>query len=110
MSRSGRICLKGISTSYGTQPTSCIHHPDPAFAIGNNYSQPVTVYFEGQKVGRLKPGEHEVFFPNEVLTDTDLLLELKSDSGIGLYHRLFTWDELLESIEDGKIYWIGDGK
>lgn len=73
----------------------------------------MTVYFEGQKMGRINSGESKIFYPNEVLTTTnsDLLVELKSDSGIVLYSRLYTWDELrivLESVT-GKPYWIGDG-
>lgn len=93
---------------------SCTCHPDPAFNIGNNLTQPVTVYFEGQKAGKVNPGESKIFYPNEFFTatNTDLLVELKSDSGVVLYSRLFTWDELrivLESVL-GKPYWIGDGK
>jgi hypothetical protein len=93
---------------------SCICHPDPAFNIGNNFVQPVTVYFEGQKVGKVNPGESKIFYPNEFFTATniDLLVELRSDSGVVLYSRLFTWDDLrivLESVK-GEPYWIGDRK
>ena len=89
-------------------------HPDPIFNIGNNFDQPVTVYFEGKKMGKINPGESRIFYPNEVLTkdNSDLLLELKSNSGIVLYSKLYSWDELrivLESVT-GKPYWIGDGK
>jgi hypothetical protein len=89
------------------------HHPDPMFNIGNNFDEPVTVYFEGQKMGKINPGNSKVFYPNEVLstTNSDLLVELKSKSGEVLFSKLYTWDELtavLESVH-GEPYWIGDG-
>lgn len=89
-------------------------HPGPIFNIGNNFDEPVTVYFEGQKMGKINPGKSKIFYPNEVLstTNTDLLVELKSNSGVLLFSRLYTWDELrivLESVT-GKPYWIGNGK
>jgi hypothetical protein len=92
---------------------SCIH-PGPIFNIGNNFDQPVTVYFEGQKMSKINPGKSRIFYPNEVLTkdNSDLLVELKSNSGVVLYSRNFTWDELSNVLESvtGKPYWIGDGK
>jgi hypothetical protein len=89
-------------------------HQDPIFNIGNDFGQPVTVYFEGQKVGRINSGESRIFYPNEALTKTnrDLLVELKSNSGEMLYSRLYTWDELdavLASVR-GRPYWIGYAK
>ncbi len=86
-------------------------HPDPMFNIGNSYDETVTVYFEGQKMGKINSGESKIFYPNEVLdTDnTDLLVELKSDSGEVLFSKLYTWEELsivLESVK-GDPYWIG---
>ena len=88
-------------------------HMDPMFNIGNNFDEPVTVYFEGQKMGKINPGKSKIFWPNDVLstTNTDLLVELIYNSGTVLYSRLFTWDELtvvLESVH-GEPYWIGDG-
>ena len=86
-------------------------HPDPIFNIGNRFDQPVTVYFEGKKMGKIDPGKSKIFYPGEVLTssNTDLLLELKSKSGTVLYSRNLTYDELrtvLESVT-GRPYWIG---
>jgi hypothetical protein len=92
---------------------SCMHQ-GPIFNIGNNFDQPVTVYFQGQKMGKINPGQSKIFYPNEILTKDDpyLLVELKSNSGVVLYSRNFTWDELsavLQSVT-GKPYWIGEGK
>jgi hypothetical protein len=92
---------------------SCMHQ-GPIFNIGNNFDQPVTVYFEGQKMGKINPGKNRIFYPNEVLTkdNSDLLVELKSNSGVVLYSRNFTWDELSNVLEGvtGEPYWIGDVK
>jgi|LSQX01.2.fsa_nt_gb hypothetical protein len=87
-------------------------HPDPIFNIGNGYDETVTVYFEGQKMGKINSADSKIFYPNEVLdTDnTDLLVELKSDTGEILFSKLYTWDELttvLESVK-GEPYWIGN--
>ena len=92
---------------------SCIHQ-GPIFNIGNNFDQPVTVYFEGEKMGKINPGQSKIFYPNEVLTkdNSDLLVELKSDLGAVLYSRHFTWDELEEVLRSvtGEPYWIGPPK
>lgn len=92
---------------------SCFH-PDPMFNIGNYFDEPVTVYFEGQEMGKINPGKSKIFYPNEVLstTNSDLLVELKSNSGEVLFSRLYTWDELTAMLESvhGEPYWIGDGK
>ena len=98
---------------FGLLSCTCTNQ-DPMFNIGNNFDEPVTVYFEGQKMGRINSGESKIFYPNEVLSTTnmDLLVELKPNSGAVLYSRLFTWDELsivLESVH-GEPYWIGDGE
>jgi hypothetical protein len=90
---------------------SCMHQ-GPIFNIGNSFNQPVTVYFEGHKMGKINSGQSKIFYPSEVVTkgNTDLLVELKSNSGVVLYSRNFTWDELwalLQSVT-GKPYWIGD--
>lgn len=90
--------------------TGC--HKDVIFNIGNRFDEPVTVYFEGRKTGRIKPLQSKIFYMTEVWRrkDPDLLLELKGDSGRVLYSRNFTWDELksvLESVE-GNPYWIGN--
>jgi hypothetical protein len=87
-------------------------HPDPIFNIGNNFDKPVTVYFEGQKMGKINAGQSKIFYPNEVLntTNSDLLVELKSNSGEILFTRLYTWDGLtavLKSVH-GTPYWIGE--
>jgi hypothetical protein len=75
--------------------------------------QPVTIYFDGVKVGKIQPNATRTFYPNEVLTTTssDLLLEAKSDSGMLLYSREFTWSQLTEVIESlhGMSYKIGSG-
>jgi len=87
-------------------------HPDPIFNIGNGFNQPVVVYFEGQNIGYIDPGESKIFYPNEVLTttNTDLLVELRSESGLILYSRSFSWDELTDVLEsiNGEPYWIGN--
>jgi hypothetical protein len=91
---------------------SCMHQ-GPIFNIGNNFDQPVTVYFEGQKMGKINPGKSKIFYPNEVTKDDPhLLVELKSNSGVVLYSRNFTWDELMKVLSSvtGKPYWIGDEK
>lgn len=85
-------------------------HPAPVYTIGNNFDQPVEVYIEGHKMGRVNPGDSKKFYPYEVIsTDADVLLELKSNSGTVLYSRLFTtYDEALENLAFGKTYWIGE--
>jgi hypothetical protein len=88
------------------------HHPDPMFNIGNGFDESVTVYFEGKKMGKIEPRESKIFYPGEILTtdNSDLLLELKSNSGVALFSKLYTSDALdvvLESVK-GKPYWIGD--
>jgi hypothetical protein len=88
-------------------------HPDPVFNIGNNFSQTVTVYFNGQKMGNINTERSKKFYPNEVLTESnsELLVEFKSASGTVLYSKLYTWDELTEVLESvhGNPYWIGPG-
>lgn len=90
----------------------CVH-PGPYFPIENQFDQPVTIYFDGVKVGKIQPNATRNFYPNEVLTTTnsDLLLEAKSDSGKLLYSREFTWSQLTEVIESlhGMSYKIGSG-
>lgn len=84
-------------------------------------------------MGKISQGESKKFYPNEVVPSPftreiritsnpnstqvqneivtgDLLVELKSNSGTVLYSRYFTWDELVASLEGGKITWIGEGK
>ncbi len=90
-----------------------VTHCDSIFNIGNNFDEPVTVYFEGQKMGKVDSGQSNIFCLDDVLTttNTDLLVELKSNSGEILFSRLYTWEELrtvLESVT-GQPYWI-DGK
>jgi hypothetical protein len=89
-------------------------HPAPVFAIGNNFDQPVIVYIEGRKMGKVNPGDSEKFYPNEVITlstEKELSLEVKSNSGEILYSRLFaTYDEALENLAFGRTYWVGEGK
>jgi hypothetical protein len=82
-------------------------HPDPGFKIGNNFEQPVAVYFNGQKMGTINKYKSKTFYPNEVLTtaSTNLLVELKSGSGEILYSRSFTWEELIDTIRHG-ILWL----
>ena len=39
------------------EAAGCIKlHPDPVFNIGNNFSETVTVNFNGQDVGKIKAG------------------------------------------------------
>ena len=108
-------------------------HPDPIFNIGNNFDQPVIVYFEGQKMGKVDSGESKIFYPGEVvpapfthqllitsnsnasqtsneIVTGDLLVELKSNSGMVLYSKLYTWDEFLAVLQSVVVspYWIGD--
>ena len=87
-------------------------HPDPRAIIGNNFDQPVTVYFEGHKMGKVNSGESKTFYPNEVLTPmcSDLLVELKSNSGTTLYSKQYTCDEFLAVFIriNGSSYWIGN--
>jgi hypothetical protein len=82
-------------------------HPDPGFKIGNNFEQPVAVYFNGQKMGTINKYKSKTFYPNEVLTtaSTNLLVELKSGSGEILYSRSFTWEELIDTIRHD-ILWL----
>lgn len=87
------------------------HHNDYPLNIGNNFDQPVTAYLQGRKMGNIEPGASRIFDLNKVLTinNSDLLIELKSNSNVVLYSRLFTGDELhamLESVK-GQPYWIG---
>jgi hypothetical protein len=86
-------------------------HDDSPLNIGNSFNQPVTAYLEGKKMGKIEPGASRIFDLNKVLTITnsDLLIELKSNSNVALYSRLFSGDELhavLESVK-GQPYWIG---
>ena len=64
-------------------------------------------------MGTIQPNATRTFYPNEVLTtiNSDLLLEAKSDSGMLLYSREFTWSQLTEVIESlhGISYKIGSG-
>ena len=87
-------------------------HPDPRAIIGNYFDQPVTVYFEGHKMGKVNSGESKTFYPNEVLTPmgSDLLVELKSNSGTTLYSKQYTYDEFLAVFVriNGSSYWIGN--
>lgn len=89
----------------------CYPHPDPVFNIGNNFSETVTVYFNGYDVGKIKAGASNKFYPNEVLTKTDqsLQLDIKTDSGTILFSKVYTWDELIKLLESvhGNPYWIG---
>lgn len=92
--------------------SSCSNgHPGPVFNIGNGFDQHVNVYFEGQKVGEMDSGKNKVFYPNELLSETnsDLLVELKADSGVLLFSKLYSWDELTDVLESvkGEPYWIG---
>jgi hypothetical protein len=92
---------------------ACVH-PGPYFPIENQFDQPVTIYFNGVKVGKIQPNTTRTFYPNEVLTTTnsELLLEAKSNSGVLLYSRKFTWSQLTEIIEGlhGRMgYKIGSG-
>jgi hypothetical protein len=86
-------------------------HPGPMFNIGNGFDQPVIVYFEGQKMGKIDAKKNKIFYPYEVLneTNTDLLLELKSTPGTLLYSRYFTHEDLWAELESvtGRPYWIG---
>jgi hypothetical protein len=91
---------------------SCIH-PDPLFNIGNNFPQTVTVYFNRHNEGTIDPGKTRIFYPNDgkILSkeQTDLLVELKSSSGIVLFSKLYSHDELWEILASvkGQPYWIG---
>ncbi len=78
----------------------CVHH-GPYFPIENQFDQPVTIYFNGVKVGKIQLNATRTFYPNEVLatTNSDLLLEAKSNSGVLLYSREFTWSQLIAVIE-----------
>jgi hypothetical protein len=87
-------------------------HPGPNFPIENHFDQRVAIYFNGVDVGTIKHGATRTFYPNEVLTktDTNLLLEVKTDSGNLLYSRDFTWDELsniIEGLHGKESYKIG---
>jgi hypothetical protein len=91
---------------------ACVH-PGPYFPIENQFDQPVTIYFDGVKVGKIPPNATRTFYPNKALTiaNSDLLLEAKSNSGVLLYSRQFTWSELTAVIESlhGRSYKIGSG-
>ena len=107
------ICLF-VLVLVGYGAWGIVTHCDSIFNIGNNFDEPVTVYFEGQKMGKINSGQSKIFCLDHILTttNTDLLVELKSNSGEVLFSRLYTWDELtavLESVH-GEPYWIGDGK
>jgi hypothetical protein len=78
-------------------------HPGPNFPIENGFTQAVIIYFNGVKVGKLKPETSKIFYPHEVFYDeANLLLEAKSYSGTLLYSREFTWDELTTVISNLK--------
>jgi len=105
------ICLFVlVAVGYCTYRT--LTHCDAPFNIGNNFDEPVTVYFEGKKMGKLVSGQSKVFCLQNILTKTnsDLLLELKSNSGETLFYRLYTWEELTDVLEGvkGQPYWIGE--
>ena len=106
------ICLLVLVVGY----SACwiATHCDSIFNIGNNFDEPVTVYFEGQKMGEVNSGESKIFCLDDVLTtsNTDLLLDLKSNSGETLFSRLYTWEELTDVLESvkGQPYWISGGK
>ena len=57
-------------------------------------------------------GESKTFYPHEVLTPmgSDLLVELKSNSGTTLYSKQYTYDEFLAIFVriNGSSYWIGN--
>jgi len=90
-----------------------ITHCDDIFNIGNNFDESATVYFEGKKMGKLDSGQSKTFCLEGILTKTnsDLLLELKSNSGDTLFYQLYTWEELTDVRErvKGQPYWIGEG-
>ena len=89
-------------------------HCDDRFNIGNNFNEPATVYFEGQKMGKINSGQSKIFCLEGILTkaNTDLLVELKTNSGEMLFSNLYTWEELTDVRRSvtGKPYWIGDGE
>jgi len=92
--------------------TSC--HPDPPFNIGNNFSQTVTVYFDGHKMGQIRSKMTKIFYPGDVSTQngqlnpSGLLFELKTDSGEILFSRHYSRDELIKIIPAHlEPYWIG---
>jgi len=89
---------------------SCLH-PDPVFNIGNNFSETVTVYFNGHNMGKIKAGSSKKFFPNDILTKTDqyLQVDFKGNSGATLFSKVYSWDELMKLLESihGNPYWIG---
>jgi len=90
----------------------CIEtHQDPVFNIGNNFSQTVRVYFNGHSVGEIKSGINKQFFPNDILSKTDTVLQfdLKTTSGALLFSKTYTWDELTNLLQNlrGTPYWIG---
>lgn len=87
-------------------------HCDVIFNIGNSFDEPATVYFEGKKMGRINPGDSKVFCLEDILTktNTDLLVELKSDSGEILFFNLYSSEELtrvLESVTgEPEVVWV----
>jgi len=88
------LLVLGVILIFG----SCLH-PGPNFPIENGFDQPVIIYFNGIKVGKLRPETSKIFYPHEVFYDeANLLLEAKSYSGTLLYSREFTWDELTTTI------------
>jgi hypothetical protein len=86
-------------------------HPDPAFVIGNGFSELVTVYFNGKKMGTLQPEQVKTFYPNEATwtADEHMLMEFKSKSDVALYSKNFSWYDfqLLGEQLKGQPYWIG---
>ena len=105
------ICLVllgiGVYLVYGFE---CRTHPSPECTIGNGFDQPVTVYVDGEKMVRVKPGYSKIFYPWETIPyhQTEFTLELRSDPGAVLYSRLFTIEELTEYFRYGHVRWINE--
>ncbi|MFC1865367.1 protease inhibitor I42 family protein [Chloroflexota bacterium] len=99
-----------VGVGYCTYRT--VTHCDFTFNVGNNFDESVTVYFEGRKMGEIDAGQSKIFCLQNILTKTnsDLLVELKSDSGEMLFTNLYTWEELTDVLESvrGQPYWYGE--
>jgi len=99
-----------VGVGYCTYRT--VTHCDEIFNVGNDFNEPVTVYFEGRKMGEIDAGQSKIFCLQNILTKTnsDLLVELKSNSSEILFSNLYTYEELTEVLESvtGKPYWIGE--
>lgn len=101
------LVLLGIG-GYLVYGFECRTHPSPECTIGNGFNQPVTVYADGEKMVRVKPGDSKKFYPWEAIPyyQTEFILELRSDSGAVLYARLFTIEELTDYFRYGHVRWI----